>query len=160
MKTIFAIITITLSFVISVQGQSLRKVYGYVKTIAGSESISESEQTVAEITAVLHDIGIRQAELKYNSSAARYQETEGPSVAAELMEGIVKKDVIDRVCHIIGNHHSYQKIDGIDFQILVEADFLVNINENQMDIKTINAIGDKYFKTKTGTYLLNIIYSC
>ena len=35
MKTIFAIITITLSFVISVQGQSLRKVYGYVKNSYG-----------------------------------------------------------------------------------------------------------------------------
>jgi len=134
------------------------KVYGYTKTIAGLENLQKSEQLVAEIAAVLHDIGIRQSELKYHSSAAGYQEAEGPSVAAELLDGIVESAVTERVCYIIGNHHSYKKIDGTDFQILVEADFLVNIEEEHKDSRAINAINEKYFKTASGIKLLNNIY--
>mgnify|MGYP000340972515 FL=1 len=33
----------------------------------------------------------------------------------------------ERVAYLIGHHHTYDKIEGMDYQILVEADFLVNI---------------------------------
>ena len=29
---------------------------------------------------------------------------------------------VERICFIIGHHHTYKAIDGLDFQILVEAD--------------------------------------
>ena len=35
--------------------------------------------------------------------------------------------VTERVAYLIGHHHTYDKIEGMDYQILVEADFLVNI---------------------------------
>jgi len=54
------------------------------------------------------------------------------------------------VCHLIGNHHSYQKIDDIDFQILVEADFIVNIFEDEMKRSKIESVVNKYFKTNSG----------
>lgn len=40
------------------------------------------------------------------------------------------QEVIDRVCYLVGHHHTYDNIDGMDYQILVEADFLVNLFED------------------------------
>ncbi len=67
-------------------------------------------------------------------------------------------EFINRVCFIIGNHHSYDNIQGIDYQILVEADFLVNIYENEMDRNQIKSIKNKIFNTKTGHDYLNRVF--
>ena len=40
------------------------------------------------------------------------------------------QDVSERVQYLIAHHHTYNNIDEIDYQILVEADFLVNIMED------------------------------
>lgn len=135
------------------------KVYGFAKTISGNELVSEKYKTVIELAAVLHDIGIKEAEKKYNSSGGKYQEIEGPPIAEDILidEGI-DKSIIERVCYLIGNHHSYNKIDGTDFQILVEADFIVNIEEDALDIEAIRSIKEKYFKTATGRKILESLY--
>ncbi len=70
----------------------------------------------------------------------------------------VKPEIIERVCYLIGNHHSYSKIEGLDFQILVEADFLVNIFEDEMNKSMLAGIREKYFNTATGKALLQSIY--
>lgn len=80
------------------------------------------------MAAILHDIGITEVEKKYKSSAGAYQEMEGPAIARYLLsDGNLKSKTIDRICFIIRNHHSYQKINGWDFRIGVESDFLMNI---------------------------------
>jgi HD domain. len=133
------------------------KVYGYAKAISGNELISDKDLITVELAAILHDIGIKEAERKYNSSAGKYQEIEGPSIARSLIASDeIEEDIIERVCYLIGNHHSYAKIDGTDFQILVEADFLVNIDEESLDVETIKSIKEKYFKTTTGTRFLEV----
>ncbi len=135
------------------------KVYGFSKSISGLEQLSEEERLIVELAAVLHDIGIKPAEAKYNSSAGKYQEIEGPPVAEKLLEEVgAGSQVIERVCFLIGHHHSYGKIDGIDFQILVEADFLVNIFEDNMDIDAIRSVKNKYFKTAAGSSILESLY--
>lgn len=84
-----------------------------------------------ETAAVLHDIGIKISEEKYQSSAGKYQELEGPPVAAVILKKLeFPAPVTERVAYLIGHHHTYDKIEGMDYQILVEADFLVNINED------------------------------
>ena len=69
-------------------------------------------------------------------------------------------DIIDRVCFITANHHTYSRIDGIDFQILVEADFLVNIFEDEMTSGTIESVMTKVFRTTAGKNLLKSMYHC
>ncbi len=135
------------------------KVFGFAEAIAGLEKLSGFQSTVVELAAILHDIGIKEAERKYNSSAGKYQEMEGPPIAEEILksEGI-DTPVIDRVCYLIGNHHSYGKIDGEDFQILVEADFLVNIDEDAMAAEAIESVKAKYFKTTAGKGILESLY--
>lgn len=107
----------------------------------------------------MHDIGIKISLEKYDSSAGPYQEKEGPPKAKELMElhGIDKK-AIDRVCYLISRHHTYSNIDGMDYQILIEADFLVNIYEGNMDKDKIISIKNNIFRTKTGIEILENMF--
>ncbi len=135
------------------------KVYSFCNTIGILEQLNDRELLIVRLSGILHDIGIKEAEKKYNSSAGPYQEKEGPAIAKEIMNKYdIDNDTIERVCYIIGHHHSYNKIDGIDFQILVEADFLVNIYEDEMDKNAITTVSGKYFKTKTGSEILEEMY--
>ncbi|MDP4147097.1 MAG: HD domain-containing protein [Bacillota bacterium] len=137
------------------------KVYTLTSNIAKLEGMHGEELAILETAAVLHDIGIKESERKYNSSAGNYQEIEGPPVAKELLkEFSLDNKFIERTCFLIGNHHSYKKIDGLDFQILVEADFIVNIFEDDMNSDMIKIVRDKYFKTKTGLEYMDSMYSC
>jgi HD superfamily phosphodiesterase len=135
------------------------KVYGFASCMARREGLTPEEIQVVDIAAVLHDIGIHEAERKHHSSGGKYQELEGPAIAKELLSDVgLESATIDRICFIIGHHHSYQKIDGPDFQLLVEADFLVNIYEDEMPKHAIESVRDKYFASKTGLLLLNSLY--
>ncbi len=135
------------------------KVYSFCNTIGTLEQLNDKELLVVRLSGILHDIGIKEAEKKYNSSAGPYQEKEGPAIAKEIMSKYdTDNETVERVCYLIGHHHSYNKIDGVDFQILVEADFLVNIYEDEIDKNAINAVRGKYFKTKTGLAILEDMY--
>lgn len=137
------------------------KVYGFAKTIGKLESLPENKQLSLEIAAILHDIGIPESVKKYGSGLGKYQEIEGPPIARELLKNYnIHDEIKERVIYLIGNHHSYNKIDDIDFQILVEADFFVNIYENNYDIDQSLIIRDKYFKTNSGKKLINSMYLC
>lgn len=135
------------------------KVYTYAHTIGMLEGLAPAEQYILDIASVLHDIGIHVAEEKYKSSGGKYQEQEGPAIAKAILEELGGDPaVIDRVCFLIGHHHTYDAIDGSDYQILIEADFLVNAYEDQLDKKAITAFRDKLFRTRSGLALLNDTY--
>jgi HD superfamily phosphodiesterase len=135
------------------------KVYDFACLIAGESTVRGTERQVIGIAALLHDIGIKEAERKYQSSASRYQEEEGPAIARGILAPHhLDENLVDRICYIIGNHHTYTKIDGTDFQILVEADFIVNIFEDEMKPDVIRSIKTKIFKTEAGTRLLEDMY--
>ena len=128
------------------------KVHGYAKAIGEAEELDERTMLILETAAYVHDIGIKISEEKYNSSAGKYQEIEGPPIAG------YDKDVIERVSYLVGHHHTYSNIDGIDYQILVEADFLVNIDEDEMTKETAKNVREKIFKTKSGTQMLDNLF--
>lgn len=135
------------------------KVHSFASLIAKNENLNAEIQEITEVAAILHDIGIPVSELKYGSCIGKYQEIEGPPIARELLQQLgASPELIERVCFLVGNHHTYTKIDGIDFQILVEADFLVNIFEDEMSASAIESAREKYFKTQTGIQLLKKIY--
>jgi HD superfamily phosphodiesterase len=135
------------------------KVHSFAKAIGEMEGLEPSKQEVLEVAAIVHDIGIKVSEKKYNSSAGKYQEIEGPSIAEELLKSIGFCDsIISRVSFLVGHHHTYGSIDDIDFQILVEADFLVNIHEDSFEEVAIRQVEGKYFKTETGKAYLENLY--
>jgi len=135
------------------------KVLGFASAIAGLEELDCRKLEIVEIAAILHDIGIVNAERKYHSTSGKYQEIEGPPVARDMLKKHhLPEETVERICYLIGHHHSYTKIDGDDFQVLVEADFLVNVYENQMNQSAIRSIREKYFETENGTAILNDLY--
>ena len=110
--------------------------------------------------AVLHDIGIHAAEGKYGNCSGKYQEIEGPAPAREILSRLTTdKELIDRVCFLIAHHHTYSGIDGSDWQILLEADFIVNAYEDALKADAIRHFRDSIFKTKSGLSLLNTIFA-
>lgn len=136
------------------------KVYGYAKMIGECENLDDSMQEILEVTAVLHDVGIKVAEQKYNSSAGHYQQLEGPPVAKKILDELgYPDDFVERVMYLIAHHHTYTtNIDGMDYQILVEADFLVNADEDRLSSDAIENFKEKIFKTTTGIAVLENNY--
>ncbi len=135
------------------------KVFAYAKTIAELENVSKEELQFIEISALLHDIGIQVCEKKYNSVAGHYQEIESPIIAKEILTDFdISENIKNRVLFIIENHHTYSKIDNIDFQILVEADFLVNFAEKNVSMNILPKTKVNIFKTKSGLEFLEGIF--
>ena len=66
--------------------------------------------------------------------------------------------VTERVAYLVGHHHTYTDIDGRDYQILVEADFLVNFFEGNSDKEKIRSTGEKIFRTAAGKAILNEMF--
>lgn len=133
----------------------LLKVYGYAKTIASVEEIDAEKQYIIEVTALMHDIGIKVSEEKYHSSAGNYQELEGPAEAEKILQKLdFPQNMIERIKFLIGHHHTYDKVDDIDYRILIEADFLVNGDEDKLNRKAIEQAKTKIFRTETGIRLL------
>ncbi|MBP3487922.1 MAG: HD domain-containing protein [Roseburia sp.] len=136
------------------------KVHSYAKLIGEQEGLSAEELFILEAAAYTHDIGIKPAEEKYGSCAGKLQEEEGPAVAREMLGRLgFDAKVTERVCYLIGHHHTYSNIDGIDYQILVEADFLVNLYEDGTpdgkggflpDEKAVRTAYERIFWTETG----------
>ena len=65
---------------------------------------------------------------------------------------------IERISHIWCTYHTYTDIHGIDYQILVEADFLVNAFKDNMPDASIESFMTKVFMTETGTEFLKTMY--
>ena len=103
------------------------KVLKNAEDIMKGENIGEDEKEFISIIAILHDIGAVEAQKKYGSIDGVYQEKEGPAVAKEILKKVGYNKNIDRICFIIGNHHTPSKINGLDFQIQWEADLLENL---------------------------------
>ena len=127
------------------------KVWSFARQIGLSEKLSDEMQFLLEITALMHDIGIKPSEEKYHSSAGNYQELEGPVIAAPMLEkyGFTAAQ-IDRICYLIGHHHTYTNVDGLDYQVLIEADFLVNLYEDDANRSAVMKAYENIFRTQTG----------
>lgn len=140
--------------------QHFIKVYEYAHLIGKMEGLDHETQKILEIASILHDIGIRPSEEKYGHCNGKLQEQEGPAYAREMLQNFpnITKEEIDRVCYLIGHHHTYTNVDGEDYQILLEADFLVNAYEDELSVESICNFRRNVFRTKTGTELLNTMY--
>jgi HD superfamily phosphodiesterase len=135
------------------------KVYSFAKLIAENEKLSEDMMKIVSVASIVHDIGIKISIEKYNSTSGKYQEKEGPAVAEKMLFELgLQQELINRVSFLIANHHSYDNIDGIDYQILIEADFLVNIFEDGLSKDQAEHIDERYFKTAYGKKLLETMY--
>jgi hypothetical protein len=125
--------------------QALRDVFGgdagrighALTVLEYADRIREVEggsPVVVKAAALLHDVGIPEAERRYGSAAGNYQEQLGPPIAKRIMADIpLEPDVVAHVCRIIGSHHSGRDIDTLEFRTIWDADWLVNLPEEFPD---------------------------
>ena len=140
--------------------QHFVKVHAFARLIGHREGLDAAVQQRLEAAAYVHDIGIKAAEEKFGSSSGKLQEQEGPAEARKLLEktGLDPEDV-ERICYLVGHHHTYHDIEGADYQILVEADFLVNLYEDGASEAAVRAAYEKIFRTQAGKQLCRTIFS-
>lgn len=140
--------------------QHLIKVYQFAHVIGVREGLDAETLHILDMAAILHDIGIRPSEEKYGHCNGKLQEKEGPFFAREMLSEFpeVSSEEIDRVCYLIAHHHTYENIDGMDYRILLEADFLVNAMEDELQKEAMIHFRDKVFETVTGFYLMNTMF--
>ena len=137
------------------------KVHAFAKMLGVAEGMKENELFLLETAALVHDIGIKNGEEKHGVGhcTGKHQEEEGPAVAKEMLLKLkYDVDTIERVCYLVGHHHTYNNIVGMDYQLLVEADFLVNFYERNSSKEVIKGQVQHIFKTKTGIEMCKTIY--
>lgn len=149
--------------------QHFLKVHSFAKTIAVFEPLDEKTLFITEAAAIVHDIGIRLCLEKYGDGNGKLQEKEGPALAEQMLSELgFEKDVIERVSFLVGHHHTYTGIDGLDYQILVEADFLVNLYEDGRtdgdggfvpDKAAVETAYQRIFATETGKWICRSMFA-
>lgn len=136
------------------------KVWGYAKTIGELENLDENTQSVLEAAAVVHDIACPVCREKYGNTNGKLQELEGPPLAVKFLKDLGLDDVlVQRAAFLVGRHHTYTDVDGADYQILIEADYIVNAGEGQYSIENIRGACDSFFRTEAGIKLLKSMYA-
>ncbi len=131
--------------------QHFCKVHSYAKLIAETENVDDKTLFIIEAASFTHDIGIHICEEKYGNCNGKLQEKEGPAIAKDLLEKLgFDDDISNRVQYLIAHHHTYDNITDTDYQILVEADFLVNMMEDNLSKSAVQNAYNKIFKTSCG----------
>ena len=79
-------------------------------------------------------------------------------VRAFLSDSGILEEKIARIAYLVGHHHSFHEIDEIDYQILVEADYIANASENAYSRENIENFMQKIMKTESGKRILRSIF--
>ena len=131
--------------------QHFIKVHSFAALIARQEGMDTATLEILEAAAYVHDIGIKPAEEKYGQCDGKLQEQEGPIVAQKMLSELgFENYLIERICYLIGHHHTYTNVDGLDYQVLIEADFLVNLYEDDANRGAVMKAYENIFRTHTG----------
>lgn len=141
------------------QIQHSLKVHSFARLIGQSEGLDIRTLFILEAAAVVHDVGIKAANEKYGHCDGKLQEQEGAAPARAMLEGLgFEDDIIERICYLVAHHHTYEPVDGIDHRILLEADFLVNLYEDNESVETIKNVLEQVFRTETGSKLCKAMF--
>lgn len=136
------------------------KVYAYARTIGKLTGLDEETQRILEIASIVHDIACPLCREKYGRADGYLQEQESEPILRDFLAGYdLPEDVLERVIFLVCHHHTITGVDGLDWRILLEADFLVNAEENQMSAGQLDSARQAFFRTEAGRELLQKIFS-
>ena len=132
------------------------KVWAFAKNIGEAEGLDPKTQETLEMAAVVHDIACPLCREKYGNTSGKHQEEESAPLVAEFFKDVPAGELdVERITWLVTHHHTYTNVEGMDYQILLEADFLVNAYEDGLDKDAIRTFRDKVFRTSSGISLLN-----
>lgn len=135
------------------------RVWTYARTIGELEHLDGETQYILEAAAILHDIACPLCREKYGNTEGRHQEEEGAELAWEfLSDAGVTEEQRKRIAYLVGHHHTYTGIDGLDWQILVEADYIANATENAYSKHNVRSFIQKVMKTDSAKRLAEAVF--
>ena len=135
------------------------KVHAYAVLIGQLEGLDEATLNTLEIAAIVHDISCPLCREKYGSAGGALQEIESEGLLRPfLAEFSLPEDMLERIIYLVSHHHTTTGVDGDDYRILLEADFLVNAREGALSREQIRAFYDKTAKTAAGRTLFESVY--
>ena len=136
-------------------------VWTYAKTIGELEGLDPETQFVLEVAAITHDIACPLCREKYGNANGKYQEIKGAPLVTEFLSDTgMTTEQISRVAYLVGHHHTLTDIKGMDYQILIEADYIVNASENGYSKENVENFVEKIVKTQSGRELTRAVMSC
>ena len=137
----------------------LMSVWSYAKTIGELEHLDRDTQFILEVAAITHDIACPLCRVKYGNTNGKLQEKEGgPLVRSFLSDKGLTEVHIDRVAFLVSHHHTLAGIEGLDWQILVEADYIVNAAENGYSLSNIEHFIENNMRTESGKRLTRSVF--
>ena len=135
------------------------RVWTYTKTIGELEGLDSETRFILETAAIVHDIACPLCREKYGNTNGRHQEEEGAVMAREFLADTgMTEDQIERVAYLVAHHHTFRDIDGVDYQILVEADYIANASENGYSESNVRNFMQKIMKTESGKRLTRSVF--
>ncbi|MBQ1216091.1 MAG: phosphohydrolase [Firmicutes bacterium] len=142
------------------QIQHFAKVHTYSRLIGTLEGLDEETMITLEMAALVHDVGIKAGMEKYGRGNGKIQEELGPAIAEELLTGLgVDPDRVARISYLVGHHHTYTNVEGLDYRILLEADFLVNLHEEKEPMEGIVKAYEEIFRTEAGKKIVKTMFN-
>ena len=113
-------------------------VYTLAKSIGELEKLPEATQEYLELEAITYNVSP-----KDDISKADF--------IRDMMKQLsIDYDIIDRVCFVVENFYEFDRITGLDHQILLEAHKLLEFRENRYDRAKIIKETEEYFITNYG----------
>ncbi len=122
------------------------KVCSLARAIAIEEGLSDDKILTIEVAAAVCDIADTGAESAQVSDML-------------LLNLGYERSFIEKVHNLIVKNASYEDIQGIEYQILAEANFLVKAFEKRLDKESIVEVLNTVFKTKCGKQYLCDMYA-
>ena len=134
-------------------------VWTYAKTIGELEGLDADTQYLLEATAIVHDIACPLCREKYGRADGKLQEKEGSSIVRTfLADSGMTEAQVERIAYLVGHHHTLTGIDGMDYQILIEADYLVNASEKTYSPANVQNFMNTSMKTESGKKLAKALF--
>lgn len=135
------------------------RVWTYARTIAELEGLEAETQDILEVAAITHDIACPLCREKYGNTNGKYQETEGASMVRDFLQdtGLTEAQ-IDRMAFLVGHHHTFTDVQGSDYQILLEADYIANATENGYERWDVENFIHKIMRTESGKALAGAVF--
>ena len=132
----------------------LLRVWAYARTIGELEGLDAETQYLLEVASITHDIACPLCREKYGNTNGKYQELEGAVLVRAFLAGAgMTETQIARVAYLVGHHHTLQDIHGMDYQILIEADYIANASENGYAKESVIHFLNTIMKTASGRQL-------
>ena len=135
------------------------RVWTYAKLIGEQEGLDPEKQFILEAAAIMHDIACPLCREKYGNTNGKLQESEGEQLAEVfLVDSGLRREQVERVKYLVGHHHTLTDIDGMDHQILIEADYIANASENGYSDENIRNFLRRVCVTPKGAGLIRSIF--